>query len=69
MKLILGGYTITRRSHYGWRRGGKVGIGDRRFLKRLSGNHLRPLLAYERRRPCTCGDCGRYLPNGSGCGC
>jgi len=58
------GYSVSKRCSYGWRRTGKVGIGRRRFLRRLDRTPLRPLLAYERRQPCTCGGCGRFLPNG-----
>lgn len=48
------GHSITKR----------CGIYPRKF-----GRPTRPLIAYERRRPYTCGGCGTRMYNGKECHC
>jgi hypothetical protein len=63
------GHSTSTRSRYWPRVGTRVGIPGRRFLRRLDWSPTRPLLAYERRRPYTCGLCGQRMHNGNDCRC
>lgn len=57
------GHQVTRRNKYGWRTG-KIGWNKRRPFLRAIECRTRPLLAFERRTPCTCGACGAFCRNG-----